>query len=454
MANLIVLVGLSFIIDEPLLLPMISVLVVGAYLLVCHTKLCFAFLFFLIPLSGELEVPGGLATDLPGEPLLWGLTLVTIVLFLINGFQKSFLHPIAVALSVMMLWMGVCTLTSAYPIVSIKFLVAKSWYILPFFILPIYLLQSQKDIDRIIDFFFVGLLIAAVYYFFQHALLDFDFGSRVNAGKPIWRNHVNYACTVVCSIPMLWYRYRRSGKKRYILLAVIFLVFLYFAFARVSYLCLIAAVGFAVLLKWRIATFTAIAGFVIAILLCVHIVRSDEYLRFAPQYGRAIAQGNFESKVENTFSGQDISTMERVHRWVAGTNMIQERPLTGFGPSTFYNVYKPYTRYSFETYVSDNPERSGIHSYYLMTLVEQGWVGLFLLLGLIVVVIRKIETLFHSTTTKEFRQLLFMTGMIVAMILTLNTINDMLEVIKIGSLFFFGMFIVVWIEKQLLSKKH
>jgi len=60
--------------------------------------------------------------------------------------------------------------------------------------------------------------------------------------------------------------------------------------------------------------------------------------------------------------------------------MAADRPLVGFGPGAFYESYVPYTLSSFQTYVSDNPEKSGIHNYYLMTSVEQGIPGLILFL--------------------------------------------------------------------------
>ena len=48
--------------------------------------------------------------------------------------------------------------------------------------------------------------------------------------------------------------------------------------------------------------------------------------------------------------------------------------------SNFYPNYQARTVRSFTTYVSDNPERSGIHNYYLMTAVEQGIPGLLVYL--------------------------------------------------------------------------
>ena len=62
--------------------------------------------------------------------------------------------------------------------------------------------------------------------------------------------------------------------------------------------------------------------------------------------------------------------MERVYRWVAATRMFKDHPWMGFGPGNFYPYYMHYTLSDFETYVSDNPERSTAHNYPLLLLAE------------------------------------------------------------------------------------
>jgi O-antigen ligase len=113
----------------------------------------------------------------------------------------------------------------------------------------------------------------------------------------------------------------------------------------------------------------------------VHVA-TEQIPEYAPDFDRTVTHYEFDNLIEATAKGEDISTMERVYRWVAGLHMISEKPVFGFGPGNFYNFYHSYTVTSFETYVSDNPEKSGIHSYYLMTVVEQGFPGLLFFLAL------------------------------------------------------------------------
>jgi O-antigen ligase len=63
--------------------------------------------------------------------------------------------------------------------------------------------------------------------------------------------------------------------------------------------------------------------------------------------------------------------------------MVGDKYILGFGPGGFYNYYQSYTLSQFTTYVSNNPDRSSTHNYFLMTAVEQGLPGLLIFLGII-----------------------------------------------------------------------
>jgi len=203
-----------------LLLPALGGLLLGVYLLIFYPKIIIGALFFMIPISAEIELPGGLSTDLPGEPLLWALTVLSVVLISAKGIKKNLWHPITVVIILQLLWILVTALFATAPLFSIKFLVAKSWYIIPLFVLPHYLINSTKEIHKLLDYFIAGVSLAAGYFFIKHGLEGFDFDARVTAGKPIWRNHVNYACTLVCTLPILWYRFQTSQKKSLLYICV------------------------------------------------------------------------------------------------------------------------------------------------------------------------------------------------------------------------------------------
>ena len=448
---LLITLAVSLQFDAPWLLPIIGSLCLAMYFIVYNPRLVLGLTFLLIPLSAELELPGGLATDFPGEPLLWSLFGLGLLTMFYYGIKRELWHILTSLVVLQLLWMLVALLFATNSAISIKFFIAKLWYVVPFLLLPAYLLRNKIDINRILDLFVIGTLIGGVYFFINHFATGLDYDTRVTAGKPIWRNHVNYACTLTCVLPIVWYRLQQSRKLIFIIVTGFLLLCIYFAYARIAYICMISALGYLIILKYKL-TFPAIIVIIVTVFTITFQTISDEnYIKYAPVQEKAISQRDFSSKVETTFNRQDISTMERVHRWVAGVRMIQERPWSGFGPSNFYSTYRPYTVYSFETYVSDNPEKSGIHNYYLMTLVEQGWIGLLILVSILITALIKLESIYYKLTDPDLRRLVIMVGMILIMIITINLINDMIEVIKIGSLYFFSLFIIIRLDA--ISKK-
>ena len=55
------------------------------YISVVDFRKLFYLLFFMIPFTTEVELPGGLQLDLPGEPLTIGLMLIYVVYLLFNA---------------------------------------------------------------------------------------------------------------------------------------------------------------------------------------------------------------------------------------------------------------------------------------------------------------------------------------------------------------------------------
>lgn len=80
---------------------------------------------------------------------------------------------------------------------------------------------------------------------------------------------------------------------------------------------------------------------------------------------------------------QNASNLERVNRWFAALQMIEERPWLGFGPNTFAQEYSAYQRTLTRTSISvELGEVGGAHSEYLTAASEMGLPGLVLLLGI------------------------------------------------------------------------
>lgn len=411
-------------------------------------------LFASIPFSVEVLLPGGLGTDLLSEPLMWLLFIVTSLHLLyaskklIPGFLN---HPISVLLFMHLLWIVITTITAKDPLISFKFLLAKSWYVGVFFILTGFLVQSYRQWQRVMRWLIVALFLVTLYVQVRHAPTGFAFDSINFKVGPFFRNHVNYGCLLVLVIPYVWVLYKNSFRQKWIWLGLMFffIMAIYFSYTRAAYVALVVALAGMLIIRYRLVIYALALTVLVAIGGIVYFLTDNRFLDFAPDYNKTITHTQFETLISATAKGQDISTMERVYRWVSGVYMVGDRPLTGFGPGNFYPQYKAYTLSSFKTYVSDNPDRSGIHNYYLMTAVEQGLPGLLIFLVLNALTFLICQYYYPRLHTPEDRNLLLGSSGSLLVICTILMLNDMLETDKVGPFYFFNLAVIT-----MLAVKH
>jgi len=435
------------------------------YLCAVDFRPVFWMLMASLPLSIEMELPGGLGTDLPSEPLMWLLTAVSGAWFLSNWrrVDARFLkHPISLLLLAHLSWMIVCTANSQDFSISFKFLLAKGWYVVVFYFLAAHLLNTETDYKKLVWFIFGTATFTVMFVLARHSGKGFAFADVNYSMYPFYRNKVVYACFLAAFLPFVWYntyRYKRFSTLWWVLIfgILLYLIGINFAFTRAAYLALVFAVGLYFIVRLRFMKFFLGISAAVIVLFVGFVKYQDNWLLFSPDYERAIEHKRFENLLEATTRLEDISTMERVYRWVAGTNMVKEKPLAGFGPGTFYFYYKNYTVTSFKTYVSDNPERSGMHNYYLMTTVEQGLPGLIIFLLLVGYTANFGQKLYFALPDKPRRRQLLASLMCFLIICFLMLMNDFVETDKIGSLFFMSLAMIVNLDigrQQAVSSKQ
>ena len=426
----------------------------GIYLALVDFQKIFYLLLASIPLSTELILPGGLGTDFPAELFLIGLMLIYFLYFLKNGWQLGshfFKHPITILLLMHIAWIGFTVLHAGEKTIALKFLIAKIWYVASCYFMAGLFLKTEKDIKTFFKWVFLPLLFTVLVVMVRHSLTGFSFETINFVLNPFYRNHVSYAAILVVFFPFLWYAptwVTKYSRKWWFLVGsiVFFLIAIYFTYTRAAYVSLVLAIGAYFIIRLRLMK-VVLAGTLIAAIIGLNLVaHNNKYLDFAPDFNKAIAHKKFDNLLDATAKGEDVSTMERVYRWVAGAHMVKEKPWFGFGPGNFYTYYPQYTVNSFFTYVSDNPEKSGIHCYYLMVAVEQGIIGLIIFLLLCFTVLLKGEQLYHQVATQSKRNLVLMIVLSLVIILSLLLINDLVETDKIGTFFFMGMAMLVNLE--------
>lgn len=422
-----------------------------AYLTIVDFRKIFFLLIFMLPLSIDVDLPGGFATDLPTEPLMVGLMVVYFFYTLKNYKSldtRFFRHPITVLLFVHLAWTFVTMLTSSLFFVSLKFCLAKLWYVTTFYFMAGLILKKIKDIKQLFWVFVLPLLFTIIWVLAAHSQHNFSFSSSNKVLDPFYINHVIYAATLALFFPFVWYArqwYRTFSAKWWFIIIATIIVFvgIQLSYTRAAILAIFIAFGAYYVIHFKLVKIASALTLVAALGLLIHLVSNNNYFDFAPEYERTITHKNFDNLIEATYSGEDISTMERVYRWVAARYMIEDKPILGFGPGNFYNFYKTYALTSFETYVSDNKEQSGIHNYYLMIWVEQGIIGFFLFLIFSFAVLFKGEHIYHQTNNPERKRIIVIALLSIIIIDALLLINDMIEADKIGSFYFICLAIIV-----------
>ena len=406
------------------------------------------YLFLLIiPFSVEVYLPNGLGTDLPSEPLMWAITGLGLLLFISKSWSNTNISkyntPITGLLLAHLLWICFCIIFSTDPIRSFKFLLAKIWYVVPFYFMTIHVLKHRLDIIKAFKMLIGALTLAMVYVFIRHAGEGFSFATSNNVVQPFFRNHVNYACMVVLVLPYLVLLTVRSNHKLlYAGLILFYLMCIYFSFTRAAILSVGIGIGAYYIVRFKLVRPVLTIGFMAVIMGLVYLRIDNNFLELAPNFEKTITHEKFDNLIEATYKMEDISTMERLYRWVAGFEMVGDRPITGFGPNNFYINYEQYALSAFQTYVSDNPDQSGVHNYYLMTAVDQGIPGLAIFISFIFIALILGEKAYHRLVDDNDRHILMAALVSLIIILSLNLINDMLETDKVGSFFFIAIAII------------
>jgi O-antigen ligase len=178
------------------------------------------------------------------------------------------------------------------------------------------------------------------------------------------------------------------------------------------------------------------------------MIPNNKYIEFRPDYNKTFMHKNFTDHLIATIKGKDMSSMERLYRWVAAIRMSNDRPITGYGPRTFYYYYKPYAVTSFQTYVSRNKEHSTTHNYFLYMLVEQGWPAMILYALLMAVIFAKAQKIYHRTKDRFYRICSIGLAMVIAVGFINNFFSELIENHKVAALFYIPLALLVILDRK------
>jgi O-antigen ligase len=332
--------------------------------------------------------------------------------------------------------------------VSLKFLLAKIWYIIPLYFLSYALIRNERDVKTWFFAVLIPLCGTIAVILVRHALEGFSFETINSVMAPFYRNHVDYGLIMGLFFPFVFVISRRWLPRMTVwAICAVLLAAIYFTYTRAAYVGLFVAAAGILLVRWKLVRLTFLASIIFIGVAVVLISKDNKYIDFAPNYYKTITHQDFSNLLEATYKLEDISTVERFYRWIAAFYMVRERPVTGFGPNNFVPYYRSYTDDHFITYVSDNEEQSGVHNYFLMTAVEQGIPGLIFFVILLFITLARIQWMYHKLKAGFYKQLCTAVTGSIFFILFALLLNDVIETDKIGTFFFLNLAFVAIIER-------
>jgi O-antigen ligase len=403
----------------------------------------------------------GLGVSLPTEPLMAGILLLFVIkIFFDWNFDKRFIkHPLTTILLISLLWMLFTTITSELPIVSIKYLVSRLWFVIPFYFIFSKLIKKTADIRLFSWLYIIPLIIVIVYTTIHHAMWGFDSKAGHWVMSPFYNDHTAYGMILAFYLPIsvsliFTIEYTKTMRVYAIAAATIILFALFMSYSRAAWLSMLGGIAVFVLIYYRIKL-----RYVLLILVSLVGI----FFAFQHQIVDKLSKNDQDSSAnftEHISSASNIATdasnLERINRWACALRLFEERPIVGWGPGTYQFVYAPMQRAKEKTIIStDFGDGGNAHSEYLGPLAEMGILGLLNVLALGIVIITIGVRVYKREKDASTRHIIM--GILVAFITYFihGFLNNFLDSDKASVPFWgFAAILVLWDIRQSENKTN
>jgi O-antigen ligase len=394
---------------------MFVALLPAALLIVWAAFFKIEFVFFTIvfftPLSINLEKLdiGGVGIYLPTEPLLIGLLLMFLLKVLSGKSidRRIYNHPISYLLYVYIAWMIITTVNSQLPVVSLKFVATRLWFIATAFFLATHLFKSVENIRKFFIIYMIPLCVVVIYTVARHSTFGFDKDSAHWVMEPFFKDHTSYGAVLAMFMPislgLLFIKRIPLYTRIFIIVAFVILsAGTILSYTRAAWISLVGAAAIFIILQTRIKFTTLVMSFaVLSILVLLNWTNITMGLQQNKQES-SDELGEHVTSISNVSS--DASNLERLNRWNCALEMWRQKPILGWGPGTYQFFYAPFQRSQDLTIISTRRGDGGnAHSEYLGPLCEQGVPGMALMILMLFFVSAYGFKLYYKIKDKDIR---------------------------------------------------
>ena len=417
----------------------------------------FYMIIFLTPISissSNLGIKlGSIDMALPTEPLLLLSTILTILFFLqhLKLIKRNLNNSISLSIILYLFWMLISSITSTMTIVSLKFFLTRLCYIITFFFLGIVVLKNKERFNFFTLLYSIPFALVIVSTIIKHSKYFFDKQSGHFMMWPYFNDHTSYGAMIAFFIPLLFCVSLNSRKVLLkittFFLAILFLIGLILSFSRAAWISLICAtfIMFFIWLKLSVRTLLTI---LFSLFITLFVFQNNLITTLSTN-----DQDSSDNLVEHFSSLSNITTdasnMERINRWKCALKMFKEKPILGWGPSTYQFNYAPYQISSDKTIISTNYGDGGnAHSEYLGILSESGIIGLLTLFLLLICVFFKIIKLYYNCLDNDIKRLLLALFISLLSYFIHSLFNNFLDMDKASVAVWASLAIIVSIEQN------
>jgi len=368
---------------------------------------------FTTPLSVKLEdFDINIGISIPTEPLMFAVLLLFLVklFYDISIFDKKiFKHPITIAIIINLIWIFITSITSEFPIVSIKFLISRLWAVVTFFFFGITLFKEYKNIKKFIWLYCIPLAAVIIYITFNHYQYGFDRKVGTWIVHPFFNDHTAYGCVIALFIPFIVsfiFNSKLTKTLRFaaIIILAILITGILLSYCRAALVSLAGILAIFIVLKLKINY---------KIVLLVLVFFAGLFMLFQTELIMELEKNKQDSSSKYSEHIQsisnistDASNLERINRWASALRMFKEKPFFGWGPGTYQLVYAPFQYSKEKTIISTNAGDMGnAHSEYIGPLAESGVLGMLSILFLVFSIIYTGVKVYKNTSVKEVKVL-------------------------------------------------
>jgi putative inorganic carbon (hco3(-)) transporter len=367
---------------------------------------------FFTPLAVNLKSSDfNVGISLPTEAMLFAVMLIFLMkLILDGGYDRRITrHPVSIAIFINLIWIFITCFTSELPIVSVKFIVSRLWFVVPFFFLAILLFKDISYIRKFHWAYVLPLALVIFYTLYNHSTYGFDKPHSNMVMKPFYNDHTAYGAVIAFFLPVfaafvIARTYKRSFKIFTLAVLAILVTGIIFSYSRAAWISVAFALGVYLIILFKIK-FRWVALSLIILLGFFYIFRYQFIEKL--EKNKQDSSTDFVEHVQSISNiSSDASNLERINRWSSAIRLFRERPIFGWGPGTYQFVYAPFQRSKEKTIISTNyGDMGNAHSEYIGPLSESGVLGMLTFLAIVIVSIRTGMRVYKRARDREVKML-------------------------------------------------